>query len=346
MQRRQFWRHTSNVLVVAIGASAAEMIAELADIISDPVDGKTDGSWFRFAVVSIFTGLFVLGLSRSSQRVTRAAEIVFAVEIARPGWDNRYTQALRRLERDYRKIPLPIRLETEYDTSAAAGATIVASVDNMLSTIADHWPDHGLLVFVNARPHDAYLVGSRLTGVTSRGAITLLQPDQDGGAPFDERMELAGRYVPYTVDASVWSDVVDAPTPEPTDGTPGVLDVVLYGTITADSMPDDVEAFARAHGQHGADRIVMRVDYDQLKARNLAAELPLFVRERVTTYIRSAPHERPIHTVQLYTAAPGYLVVALGYYQFPALGVTTYHMAARPTGELSRPMHYQRSVTP
>ncbi|MBA2324545.1 MAG: hypothetical protein H0V92_11225, partial [Pseudonocardiales bacterium] len=80
VQRRQFWRHTSNVLVVAIGASAAEMIAELADIISDPVDGKTDGSWFRFAVVSIFTGLFVLGLSRSSQRVTRAAEIVFAVE--------------------------------------------------------------------------------------------------------------------------------------------------------------------------------------------------------------------------------------------------------------------------
>lgn len=342
VQRRQAWQIVSGVLAVAVGASAAELIAEVADIVSDPLDGSTDGSWFRLGVVAVFMVAFGVVLLYSSRQMARAAEIVLAVEISRPGFDNRYSEALRRLDQHYRRIPLPIRLETAHETTPGARATITDSVDNMLGTIADQWPDHGLLVFVNARPHDAYLVGSRLASVTSKGNITLLQPDQDGRTPFDESLVLVGRHVPYAIDNTTWPEVVHVSTPEVTGGTPGILDVILHGTIRATTMPANVAASAREHGHLGSSRVVLRVDYDKLNDRNLAAELPLFVRGRVVEQIRNAPPDKRIHTVQLYTAAANHVVVALGYYQFPVLGVTTHYMAALPTGDSNIPMRYER----
>lgn len=299
-----------------------------------------DGSWFRVCVLVVFLAIFVGALVVSAKRAIRAAAVVLAVGILRPGWNRQFDQVSAQLRNSYRCLPLTMRLEQPDETPVAIRPTIASAVDNMLTVITQHWPEHGRLVFVNARPHDAYLVGTRLRTFQSTGPLTLIQPAQDGPEPFDT-MELRASYLSYTIDWPSWRDAVQVSTGEHSDGEPGVLDVVVQATARSHSMPADVEASGRAFGHLARQHIVIRVDYGKLAAP-LVAELPLFISQCVREHIRAVAEQSPVHTVQLYTAAPNFVPVALGYYGFTVLGVPTVYMAAYPSGDSAVPRRYER----
>lgn len=321
-QRLETWR---GVLLVAVGASTAEMIAEVADIISDRFhDHDHSGSWFRLVIVAAFLVLLSVLLFIANHTLRRTAELALVVEVSRPGFDNRYRRAVDLLSARMRTLELPIRLDTPYETSPQAVGLIRTSVDNMLGTIGRAWPGHGLAVFVVGRPQDAYLVGSRLSTLFTKGTITLLQSGDLGEISLGDRLELYPRHTSFTGSPSMWDGVLahDGPEKLPA-GDPAVLDVILHGTVSAKSMPADVEAWGAAGNPLGGHRAVFCVDYAQLAERELESQLPRYLRTVAAGYVDANPEVRQ---VRLFLAATNSIVTALGYYH-PVPGRTTTVMA-------------------